>query len=118
MRSRLALLVAAAIIFAPAPYERRQSEPPLGADLALRMLAPTFDEGTLGEAVPEVKRQVRGRHVKRFHPAVTLAGGLALMAGLIGLALLWLIASNSVQVIGLIRLSAGFSRAPPALQLA
>ena len=82
------------------------------------MLAPTFDEGTLREAPPEVKHQIGGQHPKRLRWDIALADVPALRPSHIGLALLWLTICYPVHLIRCIRISAGFSRAPPALQLA
>jgi hypothetical protein len=118
VRSRLALVVAAAVILAPGWYARGRPEPARGADLAARILAPTWDEGTVARAAPEVKPDPRRQYVKRFRSAANLASLAAFTLGTLGLGFLWLTASNRVRAIGRFRRSSRLSRAPPPLQLA
>jgi hypothetical protein len=118
VRSRLALFVVAAVILAPGLYGQGRPEPAQGADLAARMLAPTWDEGTVARAAPEVKPQPRSKYVNRFHPTATFVYLFAFILGLLGVALLWLIASNHVRPFARFRHSSRLSRAPPQLQLA
>lgn len=115
MRSRLALFVVAVVIFAPGWYGRGHSARPQGADLAARMLAPTWDEA-ITRAAPEVKPQPSGQHVKRFHSATNFAYLAAFMPET-GLAFFWLIACNRVRSIARFSRSTRLSRAPPLLQL-
>lgn len=114
--SRLVLFVIAAVIFAPGWYGRGRSEPPLGGDLAARILAPTWDEGAVARAAPEVKPLLRG-HYERFH-SVTFAYLAAFIPGTLALAFLWLIVPNRVRSILRFHTSTRVSRAPPVLQLA
>lgn len=118
VRSRLALFVVAAVILAPGWYGQGRPEPAQGADLAARMLAPTWDEGAVARAAPEVKPQPRSLHVKRFHSAANFVYLFAFILGLLGFAFLWLIASDHVRPIVRFRHSSRLSRAPPPLQLA
>jgi hypothetical protein len=118
LRSCLALLVVAAVIFAPGWYGQGRSGLPRGADLGTRMLAPTFDEGTVARTASEIKPHPRGQHVKRFHPAADFAYLGAFMPGTLGLAFLWRIAAKRVRPIVRFHHSIRLSRAPPLLQLA
>lgn len=118
LRSRLALVVVAAVIFAPGWYARGRPEPPRGADLAARILAPTWDEGTVARAAPEVKPDPRGQYVERIRSAANFASLAAFTLGTLGLGFLWLTASNRVRAIVRFRRSSRLSRAPPLLQLA
>jgi hypothetical protein len=117
MRSRLALLVAAAIVFAPGWNERGRPEPPRGGDLAVRILAPTFDEGQVRGAPWDINQHVRNRYAKPSQPIATFPGAVGLALGATALALLWLISLSGDRLIRCIPLRTGFSRAPP-LQLA
>jgi hypothetical protein len=117
MRSRLALLVAATIVFAPGWNGRGRTEPPRGGELAVRILAPTFDEGQIREPAWDIKQQVRSGYAKpfRFLPMSPGADGFTLSAG--ALALLWLLLVGGERLIRRIPLRSTCSRAPP-LQLA
>jgi hypothetical protein len=117
MRSRLALWVAAAIVFAPGWNGPGQPEPPRGGDLAVRILAPTFDEGQVREVASDIKQQVRGRYAKTSRPTTTSPDAVGFALGATGLALLWLISFVPEHLIRSTLLRTGFSRAPP-LQLA
>ena len=117
MRSRLALFVVAVVIFAPGWYGREHSAPSQGADLAARMLAPTWDEGAVTRVAPEVKPQPSGQYVKRVHLTANFAFLAAFMPGTLGLAFLWMIACNRARSIARFSCSTRLSRAPP-LQLA
>src|ERR671919_438498 len=116
MGLRPALFVIAAVIFAPYSSGDRPSEPPRGADLAARVLAPTVDEGAIRGTTPEVNHQVASRHVTKPNPAASLVIR-ALLAG-VGLAVLWLVASHRLRVPQRSRHSPRLSRAPPLFQLA
>lgn len=51
MRSRFALLIAAAVVFAPGWYGQGEPRAAQGSDLAARVLAPTVDEGAMRQTV-------------------------------------------------------------------
>jgi hypothetical protein len=113
MRSRLALLVAATIVFAPGWNGRGRTEPPRGGELAVRILAPTFDEGQIREGARDMRQQVRSRYAK---PAPSLAmspGAAGFALGATTLALLWLLSVSRERLIHCIPLRRGCSRAPP-----
>jgi hypothetical protein len=117
MRSRLALLVAATIVFAPGWNGHGRPEPARGGELAVRMLAPTFDEGQFREPVRDIKEQVRSGYATspRSLPTSPGAGGFALSA--VALALLWVLSVTGERLTRCIPLLSRCSRAPP-LQLA
>jgi hypothetical protein len=118
MRSRLALWVAAAIVFAPGWNGPGQPEPPRGGDLAVRILAPTFDEAQVREVASDIKQQVRGRrYAKPSRPIPMSPGAVGLALGATAFALLSLLSVSRERLIRCIPLRTGFSRAPP-LQLA
>src|SRR5919108_1253849 len=112
MRFRLALLLAASITFAPA-WNGQGHRLSTRGDLAARMLAPTFDEGTLREAPPEVKHQIGGRHPKRFRSDIALGGLPAGAPDTIGLALLWSVLICRITLTRRIDVSTTLPRAPP-----
>jgi len=116
MRSRLALFVAAAVVFAPGWYAR--SEPPREAGLAERMLAPTGDEAAFTRGAAKIKPQLSGQYVKRIDPGASVAYVAAFMLGTLGLAFLWLIACDRVRSIFRFTCWTRLRRAPPFLQLA
>jgi hypothetical protein len=113
MRSRLALLVAAAIVFAPGWNGRGQPEPPRGGDLAVRILAPTFDEGQVRELASDIKQNVRSRYAEPSRPTATFPGSVGFALGATALALLWLISFGPEHLFRLTLPRTGFSRAPP-----
>jgi hypothetical protein len=117
MRSRLALLVAAAIVFAPGWNGRGRPEPPRGGDLAVRILAPTFDEGQIREPAWDIKQQVRSRYAKPFRSLPMSPGAVGFALSASALALLWLLSISRERLIRCIPLRRECSRAPP-LQLA
>jgi hypothetical protein len=116
MRSRFALLVAAAVIFAPGWHGQGPPQRPRGTDLAARVLAPTVDEGALREATADVKHQLGGLQAKRWRPGVTLGALATFGLGVLTLAILWFVAFCSGSLFGLYRLRFRFSRAPPRFQ--
>jgi hypothetical protein len=118
VRSRLALFVVAAVIFAPGWYGRGRPQPAQGADLAARILAPTWDEGTVARTAPEPKQQPRGRYGKRLQQDANVAYLTSFMLGPLGFAFLWLFASGHMRPIVHVGHSSRLSRAPPLLQLA
>ncbi len=117
MRTRLALLVAAAIVFAPGWNGRGRPEPPRGGDLAVRILAPTFDEAQFREVASDLEQHVRSRYANPSRPIATSPSAVGHALGAMALALLWLISLGSEHLIRLTLPPTGFSRAPP-LQLA
>ena len=117
MRSRLALLVAATIVFAPGWNGRERPESPRGGDLAVRMLAPTFGEGQIREPAWDIKQQVRSRYAKPSRSLPMPLGAVGFAPSATALALLWLLSDSRERLIRSIPLRRGFSRAPP-LQLA
>jgi hypothetical protein len=116
MRSRLALLVVAAVIFAPGWDGQQPPEHPRGSDLAARVLAPTVNEGAIREAGADVRHQLSGRQAKRWRPDVAFEAVPTFGVGAITLLILWLVASYPGSLPALIRLRFRFGRAPPRLQ--
>lgn len=115
MRTRLALLVAATVVFAPGWQGDGSREPPRGSDLAARLLAPTVDEGAIRDAAADVKHQLDARQAKRG-PNVTSATVAAFSFAATGLVILWVLASCRRRFSPLPALHAPLSRAPPHLQ--
>ncbi len=115
LRSRLALLVAAAVVFAPGWQGDGSPTPPRGSDLAARVLAPTFDQGAIRDAVADVKHQPSARQAKRRPGDISAAvAGFGLVAA--GLVILWVLAFVRRPFFSPPALHAFFSRAPPYLQ--
>ena len=118
MPLRLALLVAAALIFAPHQPGGETSSSAEGADLTARVLAPTFDEGATRSATQEFSYLFTTRHATRLstdpkpgHPISVLVAGIAL-------SVLWLLRPNQNRALHRIHCSPRLSRGPPLLQLA
>jgi hypothetical protein len=117
MRSRLALLIAATIVFAPGWNGPGRTEPPRGGELAVRILAPTFDEGQIREPAWDIKQNVRSRYAKPSRSLPMFLGALGSALTATALALLWLLFVGGERLIRCIPLRTTCSRAPP-LQLA
>ncbi len=117
MRSRLALLIAATIVFAPGWNGRGRPEPPRGSDLAVRILTPTFGEGQIRVPAWVIKQQVRSGYAKPARSLPMSPGVVELALSAAALALLWLLSVCRERLIRCIPLRRGCSRAPP-LQLA
>jgi hypothetical protein len=116
MRSRFALLIATAVVFAPGWYGPETPQHPRGSDLAARVLAPTVDEGTIREVAADLKHQLRTRQSKRWHPSLTSAAIAACRLGAISLGTLWAAADHRESLPPRLRLRHRPSRAPPLLQ--
>jgi len=113
MRSRLALFVAAAIVFAPGWDGRGRPEAPHVDELAVRILAPTFDEGQIRETARDIKQQVRSRYAKPSRSLPISPGSVGHALSATALALLWLLFDSRERLIRCIPLPSGCSRAPP-----
>jgi hypothetical protein len=116
MRSRFALLVATAVVFAPGWYGQEAPQHRWGGDLAARVLAPTVDEGAMREAAADLKHQLSSRQGKRWRPSLPSAAIVALGLGAISLVIFWGVACHRQQPPLRLRLRHRFSRAPPLLQ--
>jgi hypothetical protein len=116
MRSRLALVVAASVIFAPGWYGQEAPQHPRDRDLAARVLAPTVDEGAMREAAADLKHQLGSRQGKRWGPSLPSAAIVAIGLGAIALVIFWGVACHRQQLPFPLRLRHRFSRAPPLLQ--
>jgi hypothetical protein len=117
MRSRLALLVAAAIVFAPGWNGRGRPEAPRGGELAVRILAPTFDEGQIRETARDIKQQVKSRYAKPSGSLPNSPGSVGHAPSATALAIFWLLFVSRDRPTRCIPPRSGCSRAPP-LQLA
>ncbi len=117
MRSRVALLVAAAVIFAPGWQGQGSPRHLQGSDLAARVLAPTVDEGAIRGAVADIKHELNGRHAKRWRMGITFEVIPTFGLGALALVIFWVVvAFYSGSFLGLYRLRFRFTRAPPRLQ--
>ena len=116
MRSRFALLVAAAVIFAPGWQGQGPPQHSQGSDLAARVLAPTVDEGAISRAATGIKHELSDRHAKRWRTGITFE--VIPTFGLVALALVVfrIVAFYCGPVLGLDRLRFRFTRAPPRFQ--
>lgn len=118
MRSRFALLIATAVVFAPGWYRQGVPQHPRGSDLVARVLAPTVDEGAMREAAADPKHQLSSRQGKRWRPSFTFVAIVVFGLGTIALLIYWAVASHREPLAPLYRLRYRFSRAPPRLQSA
>jgi hypothetical protein len=118
MRSRFALLIAAAVVFAPGWYGREAPQHPRGSDLAARVLAPTVEEGALREAAADVMRQLGDQQARIRRPDITFESVASLGFGALATLLLWIADTFSRTPFGLNRLRSRFDRAPPRLRSA
>ncbi len=116
MHPRFALLIAAAVIFAPGSDEQGVSQHPPESNLAARVLAPTVDEGAVRETAADLEHQLGGWQAKRWPSSSTLEAVLAFGLGALALAILGLVTSYSGRPVGNYQLRFRFSRAPPHLQ--
>jgi hypothetical protein len=116
MRSRFALFMAAAVIFAPGWHGQGAPQRPRASDLAAGVLAPTGDHGAIREAVADTTGQFGGRQSKRWRLGVTFHAVSAFALSASALAIAWLVTSYSASLFALYRLRFRFSRAPPLLQ--
>jgi hypothetical protein len=117
MRSRYALLIAVAFVFAPGWYGNDVPKHARGSDLAARVLAPTVNDGAVLTPSVDVKYHLRAGYEKRG-PAVTSMVGVSLAFDAIAFVLFWLILSYRGSLRLLVGIRFRFSRAPPLLQLA
>jgi hypothetical protein len=115
MRSRFALFIAAAIVFAPGWHGQDPPQPLRGSDLAASVLAPTVDEGAVSETSKDAKAQLGGRHTKRWRKGITFEAVASIGVGGLAPGIFWLITSHFRPLLGLHRLRFRFSRAPPRL---
>ena len=116
MRSRFALFIAAAIVFAPGWHGQDRPQPLRGSDLAASVLAPAVDEGAISETAANATHQLGGRHAKRWRPGITFEAVAAIGVGGLPLAIFWLIGICAAPLIGLYRPRFHLSRAPPRFQ--
>jgi hypothetical protein len=115
MRPRIALLLAAAVVFVPGWHGQRPPQRSGASDLA-SVLAPSADEGAVREAVEVVKPLRNGRQTKLWRSGLTLASLVALSLGGMALASFAVIPIHLGSLFDLFRLGFRFSRAPPRLQ--
>jgi hypothetical protein len=116
MRSRFALLVAAAVIFAPGWQGQGPPQHLQGSDLAARVLAPTVDEGAISRAAADIKYELSDRHAKRWRTGITFTVIPTFGLGALALAVFRIVAFYSGPFLGLDRLRSRFTRAPPRFQ--
>jgi hypothetical protein len=114
MRSRLALVLAAAVVFAPGWQGGTTPEPLRGSDLAALVLAPTVDEGAVRESVRDVKHQLGAQQAKR-RPDVISATVTGLGLATTGLVIVWVLAFYRRRLLSQPTLHTYLSRAPPRL---
>jgi hypothetical protein len=117
MRVRVALLVAAAVGFAPGWYGQDAPHDPRGVDLAAGVLASAVD-GAVREGTADLKHLSTSRQDKRWRPSLTSAAiaSSGLRTG--RLVIHWLVTGDREQLLLSNRLSHRFRRAPPSLRRA
>jgi hypothetical protein len=118
MLPRLALLVAAALIFAPYQSGGETSKSSRGADLAARVLAPTFDEGAIRGATQDFNHQLTSRRATRLNTEPSLVRPAGVLSVGIALSVLWLLSLEQIRALHRFRYASRLSRGPPLLQLA
>jgi len=118
MRLRLALLAAAAVIFAPYPSGPTSSEPPGGADLAARVLAPTVDEGAIRSATHDVNHHLTSRQATRLSSAPSVMSLARILQAGVAFSILWLLGRERIRSRHRLRCSLTLGRGPPLLNLA
>jgi hypothetical protein len=114
MRSRLAIVVAAAVIFAPGWYGQAPPQQPHAGDLVARVLAPTLDEAAMRNG--DAKHQLSLRQLKRWRPSFASVPAVALFLGSTALVVYWIVALYRARLFFACRFSNRLSRAPPAIQ--
>lgn len=116
-RSAFALFLIAAVVFAPGAnhFGGRATGAGDSGELAARMLAPTFDTATAGEARSTVdKRADKSR--SRGVPGLPFAVLLGLTGFLFGPKLVWKITDLKLRCSTLWFIASQRKRAPPLLQ--
>jgi hypothetical protein len=116
MRSRFALLIAAAVIFAPGWQGQGSPQHLQGSDLATRVFAPAVNEGAIRGAAADIKHELSGRHAKRWRTGITFEVIPTFGLGALALVIFWVVALYSGPLPGLYRLRFRFTRAPPRFQ--
>jgi len=116
MRSRFALLIATAVVFAAGWYGQEAPQHPRGSDLVARVLTPTGDEGAMREAAADPKPQLSSRQGNRWRPNFTFVAIVAFGLGATALSFYWAIACHREPPPPPHRVRYRFSRAPPHLQ--
>jgi hypothetical protein len=116
MLPRLALLVAAALIFAPYQSGGETSKPSKGADLAARVLAPAFDEGAIRSATQDFNQQLTSRRLTRLNTELLLVRPAWPLRVGIALSVLWLLTLEQIRALHRFRFASRLSRGPPLLQ--
>jgi hypothetical protein len=115
MRSRFALLLAAAVVVAPGWYGQ-QTPVQRESGVAARVLSPTVDGGAVREAAADLKQQLGDRQARRWRPGITFGIVDSLSLGAMALLTFWIVGSYSRALLGVYRLHFRLSRAPPRLQ--
>jgi hypothetical protein len=118
MRSRLALLSAAAVVFAPGWYGQEALGHPRGSALAASVMAPTVEEGAVREGMRDVTRQLGDQQARIRRPDITFESVTSLGFGALAMLLLWIAATSSGPPFGFNGLRSRSDRAPPCLRSA
>jgi hypothetical protein len=114
MRLRFALLIAAAVIFAPGWDGQGPPPHPHASDFVARVLAPTVDEGALRD--PEADLTEMGSpQMRRWRPADAFEGTASFGIGGLALIIFCLVATRAGSPFDLYQLRHRSSRAPPLL---
>jgi hypothetical protein len=113
-----ALLIAAAVVFAPGWNGREAPGHPGGNDLAASVMAPTVEEGAVREGVADVMRQFGDQQARIRRPDITFESVTSLGLGALAMLLLWIAATFSGPPFGLNQLRSRSARAPPCLRSA
>jgi hypothetical protein len=116
MRSRFAILVAAAVVFAPGSQGQGLPQHLHGSDLAARVFAPAVGDGAIRGAAADTKHELSGRHAKRWRTGITYEVFPNFALGALALVIFWVVTFYSGPCPGLYRLRFHFTRAPPRFQ--
>jgi hypothetical protein len=116
MRSRFAIVIAAAVVFAPGWYGQTASPPGHAGDIIARVLAPTVGEAAMPKGTTDVKLQLSVRQLKRWPPSFDPLPAMGATMGSTALLVLWIVALYPARPVFVYRFSRRLSRAPPRFQ--
>jgi hypothetical protein len=117
MRSRLALLVATAVLLTPGWNENGPAESPQQSELAAIVLAAPAEKGVIRESTTDMEHRLGARQGKRSSNIISLAILASGLAAFLFLSL-EIVFSRRGTLAHLFQLRAQFIRGPPPLHAA